>query len=130
MLTAIDHIVMTVQDMDKTITFYRDVLGMSHETFQPATGGAMRHALVFGQYKINLHPADAPYSPHADDPRPGSVDICLLSTLPVTDWCARFAGHDIILVDGPVERTGATGPILSVYVRDPDGNLIEIANRL
>ena len=128
MITSIDHIVMTAADLDATITFYCDVLGMELQTFQPADGSPPRRALCFGDQKINLHDAAAPYVPHARQPVAGAVDLCFLSGMPIADWLARFAAHGIDLEHGPVEKTGATGPLWSVYVRDPDGNLIEISN--
>ena len=128
MITSIDHIVMTAADLDATITFYCDVLGMELQTFQPADGSPPRRALCFGDQKINLHDAAAPYVPHARQPVAGAVDLCFLSGMLIADWQARFAAHGIDLEHGPVEKTGATGPLWSVYVRDPDGNLIEISN--
>ena len=125
-ITGLDHLVLTVADMAATLTFYTDVLGMRAETFQPADGST-RHALKFGSQKINLHPAQAPFEPKAARPAPGSADLCFLTQAPLTDWQAHLAAHDIAIEQGPVARTGATGPILSIYLRDPDGNLIEIS---
>ena len=130
MITAIDHIVLTSADVGKTITFYCDVLGMELQTFSPPDGSAPRRALCFGCQKINIHDSAAPYLPHARNPVSGAVDICLLSDDPVTDWQHRFAKHSITIEHGPVTKAGATGPLWSVYVRDPDGNLIEISNQL
>ena len=129
MITAIDHIVLSSTDPERTIGFYRDVLGMSLQTFTPPDGSAPRRALCFGHQKINIHDAGAPYVPHARNPVAGAVDICLLSDVPVADWQRRFADHGIAVEHGPVAKTGATGPLWSVYVRDPDGNLIEISNQ-
>jgi catechol 2,3-dioxygenase-like lactoylglutathione lyase family enzyme len=128
MITSIDHIVMTVADPDATIAFYCDVLGMELQSFQPADGSPARRALCFGTQKINLHDAASPYVPHARQPVAGAVDLCFLSEMPIADWQDRFADHGIELEHGPVEKTGATGPLWSVYVRDPDGNLVEISN--
>jgi len=128
MITSIDHIVMTVADPDATIAFYCDVLGMELQSFQPADGSPARRALCFGTQKINLHDAASPYVPHARQPVVGAVDLCFLSEMPIADWQDRFADHGIELEHGPVEKTGATGPLWSVYVRDPDGNLVEISN--
>jgi len=130
MITAIDHIVLTSADVDKTIAFYRDVLGMELQVFSPPDGSPPRRALVFGQQKINIHAESAPYIPHARRPVSGAVDLCLLSDLAVAAWEERFAAHGVPLEHGPVAKTGAMGPLMSVYVRDPDGNLIEIANQL
>ncbi len=128
MITSIDHIVMTAADPDATIAFYCDVLGMELQSLQPADGSPARRALCFGNQKINLHDAASPYVPHARQPVAGAVDLCFLSDMPIADWQQRFAANDIALEHGPVEKTGATGPLWSVYVRDPDGNLIEISN--
>ena len=128
MITAIDHIVMTAANVEATIRFYCDVLGMELQEFQPADGSPARKALLFGAQKINLHDAAAPYVPHARQPVAGAVDLCFLSDMPIADWQARLAEHGIPIEHGPVDKTGATGPLWSVYVRDPDGNLIEISN--
>ena len=124
--TAIDHLVLTVADVAVTVSFYRDVLGMAAQTFQAADGGT-RTALTFGAQKINLHPADRPFDPKAGRPTPGSADLCLLTDDALVDWQAHFAQAGVTVIDGPVGRTGATGPIRSLYVRDPDGNLIEVS---
>ena len=130
MITAIDHIVMTSADVDKTIAFYCGVLGMQLQTFSPLDGSVPRRALCFGNQKINIHDEAAPFVPHACKAVSGAVDICLLSDYSVADWQHRFAEHGIAVEHGPVAKTGATGPLWSVYVRDPDGNLIEISNQL
>lgn len=109
------------------MAFYCEVLGMRAETFQPADG-SVRTALLFGAQKINLHDAAAPFAPHAAQVAAGSADLCFLSAVPVADWITHFNDHGVTVEEGPVRRTGATGPILSVYLRDPDGNLIEVAN--
>ena len=125
-LTALDHLVLTVADVDATVAFYRDVLGMAVQTFD-AADGSRRIALTFGAQKINLHPADRPFDPKAARPTPGSADLCLLTADALADWQAHLAQAGVAVIDGPVRRTGATGPIRSIYLRDPDGNLIEIA---
>lgn len=127
-VAGLDHLVLTVADTNKTIAFYRDVLGMTPEQFRPADG-SVRWALKFGVQKINLHPADKPFDPKARVPQPGSVDLCFLSAEPLAAWQARFRVSGVTVEEGPVARTGATGPIISLYVRDPDGNLIEVSNR-
>ncbi len=119
--------VLTVADLERTVAFYQTVLGMTPEQFQPADGST-RWALKFGQQKINLHPADGPFDPKARAPLPGSADLCFLTDAPLAEWQAHLAAHDLTVEDGPVARTGATGPIMSLYVRDPDGNLIEISH--
>lgn len=123
-IEALDHLVLAVADMDATVTFYTRVLGMQAITF-----GEGRRALVFGQQKINLHPASAPLRPHAKSPQAGSADICFLTSTPLDEVIAQLDVCGILIEAGPVARTGATGPIRSVYCRDPDGNLIEVANR-
>lgn len=128
-ITALDHLVLTVGDTATTCTFYADVLGMTAQTFI-GTDGASRTALLFGTQKINLHQEGNAFAPHAVRPTPGSADLCFLTEAPLTNWQAHLAQHNILIEDGPIPRTGATGPILSVYIRDPDGNLIEISQPL
>ena len=129
MISAIDHIVLTAQDMDKTIYFYCEILGMTLQRFSPPDGSADRLAVLFGQQKINLHDASSPYIPHARCPVAGAVDICLLSDVTVENWCKRFEEFSVSIENGPVAKTGTMGPLWSIYVRDPDGNLIEISNQ-
>ena len=129
MIISIDHIVLTVKDMDKTIVFYRDVLGMTLHSFCPKGTREKRYSLNFGNQKINLHQSDSLYNPHADKPLPGTADICFLSLISLDKWKSILIKNDIIVEEGPVQRTGATGNILSLYVRDPDMNLIEISNK-
>ena len=129
MILSIDHIVLTVKDMNNTILFYRDVLGMKLNSFCPEGTVEKRYSLNFGNQKINLHQFDSPYNPHADKPLPGTADICFLSSVSLAKWKSIFIKNDIIVEEGPVQRTGATGNILSLYVRDPDMNLIEISNK-
>ena len=119
----LDHLVLTVADLDRTIAFYRDALGLRVETF-----GAGRTALVFGRQKINLHRAGHEFEPKALRPTPGSADLCFIATTPLEQVIEHLAASGVTIEEGPVRRTGATGPILSVYVRDPDENLIEISN--
>ena len=128
-LTALDHLVLTVADISATVAFYRDVLGMQVQTFTPADGST-RTALTFGTQKINLHPAARPFDPKARHPAPGSADLCFLTDTPLEGWQAHFATQGVTVIAGPVNRTGAMGPIRSLYVRDPDGNLIEVATRV
>lgn len=127
-LSHLDHLVLTVQSIPRTVAFYETVLGMTPAPFQVADGST-RMALRFGPHKINLHEAGAEFDPKAQAPMPGSADLCFLSDTPLTDWQAHFAALDLASVDGPVDRSGAEGPIRSLYIRDPDGNLLEIANR-
>ena len=130
MIKSIDHIVLTAQNIEQTITFYCDVLEMQLETFAPPDGSPARQALKFGNQKINLHDAKAPYVPHAKNPTSGTIDICFLSDLPIQEWIKRFDLHNIPIENGQVQKTGATGPLMSIYVRDPDGSLIEISNQI
>ena len=127
-VTALDHLVLTVANIERTVAFYQGALGMVAETFRPLDG-SMRTALKFGAQKINLHLAGAEFEPRAHRPVPGSADLCFLTETPLADWQARFAFLGIPVLEGPVARTGATGPIRSIYVRDPDGNLIEVSVR-
>ncbi|MGA2706258.1 MAG: VOC family protein [Isosphaeraceae bacterium] len=118
----LDHLVLTVCDVEATCSFYSRVLNM-----EPVTFAEGRRALAFGCQKLNLHPADAPISPHAERPMPGSADLCFISTSPITEVVSHLERLGVPICEGPVRRTGATGPIISVYFRDPDGNLIEVA---
>lgn len=124
---ALDHLVLTVADMDITCAFYADVLGMQVSTFT-AGDGTKRHALFFGAQKINLHQAGAEFEPKAHVATKGSADLCFLSETRLDKWQSHLGALGIDIEIGPIPRTGATGPILSIYVRDPDGNLIEISN--
>ena len=128
-LSALDHLVLTVADIDVTVGFYRDVLGMEAQRFTPADG-TTRWALKFGAQKINLHQVGQEFEPKAKRATTGSADLCFLSDEPVADWQAHLADHGVTVIEGPVKRTGAQGAILSIYLRDPDGNLIEVSNRL
>jgi Lactoylglutathione lyase and related lyases len=123
MIERIDHIVLTVKDIDKTIEFYKDVLGMKLVTF-----GANRRALSFGQQKINLHEYGSEFEPKAQEPLPGSEDLCFITNRTIEEIQKHLSIKGIEIVEGPVNRTGALGPITSIYIRDPDGNLIELSN--
>ncbi|MFQ6553597.1 VOC family protein [Aestuariibius insulae] len=125
-LSRLDHLVLTVGDIDRTVAFYEGVLGMRAETFYPADGST-RVALVFGAQKINLHAAGHEFEPKAMAALPGSADLCFLTEVSLEEWRAAFDAAGVAIEEGPVRRTGATGPILSLYVRDPDGNLIEVS---
>ncbi|MEQ9692596.1 VOC family protein [Shimia sp. SDUM112013] len=125
-VSSLDHLVLTVSDISATLTFYSEILGMQIEQFRPADGST-RWALKYGSQKINLHSAEVVFAPHAKHPVPGSADLCFLSDTPISQWMAHLSANSIEIIEGPVQRTGATGPILSIYVRDPDQNLIEIS---
>jgi catechol 2,3-dioxygenase-like lactoylglutathione lyase family enzyme len=128
-IKALDHLVLTVADIDATVDFYTRVLGMQAESFTPS-GGTPRMALRFGAQKINLHQTGAEFLPHAGHVQAGSADLCFLSDTPLAEWQAHLSANGVQIEEGPVQRTGAEGPLLSIYLRDPDGNLIEISNRL
>ena len=126
----IDHVVITVNDLNKSIEFYTKVLGMHLHEFLSATDNIKRKSLKFGNQKINLHEVSKPFKPHAKSPKPGSMDMCLLSQKKIEDWIIKFNNLHIKIEEGPVQKTGANGPIKSIYVRDPDQNLIEISNQI
>lgn len=123
-IDRLDHLVLTVADVPAAIEFYTTVLGMRHVTFNG------RHALTFGDSKINLHQAGREFEPKAERPTPGSADVCLITADPLDDVIAHLATTGVPIEEGQVTRTGATGPITSVYVRDPDQNLVELSNYL
>ncbi len=122
-ITHIDHIVLTVADIDRTVEFYQTVLGMAVERF-----GAGRTALKFGSQKINLHQYGNEFEPKAGCPLPGSQDLCFLADTGLEEAMRHVTACGVEIIEGPVVRTGATGAILSFYFRDPDNNLIEVAN--
>ena len=122
-IDRLDHLVLTVADIAATCAFYSRVLGMEVVTF-----GTGRSALVFGSQKINLHAKGKEFEPKAATPTPGSADLCFISSTPLAKVLAHLQQCRVSILEGPVQRTGATGPIVSVYFRDPDANLIEISN--
>ena len=122
-IDRIDHVVMTVRSVDATCAFYERVLGM-----QPVTFAGGRRALAFGRQKINLHEAGREFVPKAHVAAPGTLDICLVTTTPLPEVIEHLARCDVTIIEGPVAKTGATGPLRSVYFRDPDQNLIEVSN--
>ena len=124
-LDRLDHIVLTVRSIERTCAFYDDVLGMDLITFQ-----GNRKALIFGRQKINVHELGKEYEPKAYVPTPGSADLCFLTHTPLLDVIHHLNSLSITIEAGPLERTGAQGPILSVYIRDPDENLIEISQAM
>ncbi|WP_312945430.1 VOC family protein [Stutzerimonas kunmingensis] len=124
-ISHLDHLVLTVADIEKTVDFYTRVLGMQAETF-----GEGRKALSFGNQKINLHQAGREFEPKAERPTPGSADLCFIVATPLDRVIAHLETQGVSIIEGPVQRTGATGPIRSVYVRDPDLNLIELSNSM
>jgi catechol 2,3-dioxygenase-like lactoylglutathione lyase family enzyme len=124
-IDRIDHVVLTVDDIERTIGFYADVLGMTEVSF-----GSGRKALAFGSSKINLHQRGRELEPKAANPTPGSADLCLIADEPLEAVVADLAAHGVAIEEGQVSRTGARGSITSVYIRDPDRNLIELSNYL
>ena len=122
-ITNIDHIVLTVKNINKTVQFYESVLGMVGESL-----GEGRIALKFGNQKINLHEQGNEFEPRANKPTPGSEDLCFLTNSKLEVVMKHVISKGVKIIEGPVARTGATGPIISFYFRDPDQNLIEVAN--
>ena len=122
-IDRMDHFVITVADRERTAAFYRDVLGMTIKPF-----GNDRLAIHFGEHKINIHVRGAELAPYAAAPTPGSADVCFITPVPVEEVAQWLSSKGIAVELGPVSCTGATGPLTSVYLRDPDGNLIELAN--
>lgn len=122
-IDRIDHFVLTVRDPEATCAFYSRVLGMHPVTF---AGG--RKALAFGNQKINLHQAGREFEPKAERPVPGSADFCLITSVPLAEVMAHLESCGVAIIEGPVAKTGATGPLRSVYFRDPDLNLVEVSN--
>ena len=119
----LDHLVLTVENIDATVDFYQRVMGMEKVTF-----GGGRVALAFGNQKINLHQSGKEFDPKAARVQPGSADLCFILETPVEQAVDRLQELGVPVIEGPVGRTGATGNILSAYFRDPDGNLIEVSN--
>lgn len=122
LIAHLDHLVLTCVDLEATTRFYTNVLQMQRETF-----GAGRIAFRFGNQKINIHVRGAEFEPKAHLPVPGALDLCFIASVPLAEVIAHLSAHAWPIIEGPVERTGATGKIRSVYVRDPDFNLIEIS---
>lgn len=122
MIDHLDHLVLTTTDEAACVRFYVDLLGMTLETF-----GAGRKAFRFGNQKINLHVKGSEFEPKAHLPVPGAMDLCFIAAVPLDDVIARLNAHGATIIEGPVMRTGATARIRSVYLRDPDLNLIEIS---
>jgi catechol 2,3-dioxygenase-like lactoylglutathione lyase family enzyme len=124
-IDRIDHIVLTVRDIDAACEFYSRVLGMQVNVF-----GEGRKALSFGNQKINLHEAGREFEPKAEKPTPGSADLCFITDTPLEQVAVHIRACGVDIIEGPVRRTGAVGRIESVYLRDPDRNLIEVSNYL
>ena len=124
-ISKLDHFVLTVRNIEKTISFYTSVMGMKKEVF--AEG---RVALTYGEQKINLHELGHEFEPKAFYPMPGSADLCFITKTPLNEAMAHVKRFEVEIIEGPVERTGAKGSIHSLYFRDPDNNLIEVANEV
>ena len=130
-LEKIDHVVITVKNLNKTIDFYTNILGMNLEKFSSTLDdNQIRYAVSFGSQKINIHEEKKPIKPNALNPSSGSMDICFISKNKINDWVHHLVKKGINIEIGPEKKTGALGPILSIYIRDPDFNLIEISNQL
>jgi catechol 2,3-dioxygenase-like lactoylglutathione lyase family enzyme len=121
----LDHLVLTVQDIEASVDFYQRVLGMTKEVFSEG-----RIALSFGEQKINLHESGREFEPKAGLVQVGSADLCFIIETPLSEAVMHLRGCKVELLEGPVKRTGALGPIMSLYFRDPDMNLIEVSNYL
>jgi catechol 2,3-dioxygenase-like lactoylglutathione lyase family enzyme len=121
----IDHVVLTVADLGRTIDFYERVLGMKSVTF-----GEGRRALAFGDQKLNLHQAGREFEPKARRPTPGAVDLCFTTDMPLNDVAAHLRSQSVAIELGPVDKIGARRALRSLYFRDPDGNLIEVSNEV
>ncbi|WP_431266044.1 VOC family protein [Roseateles chitinivorans] len=127
MIDHLDHLVLTTSHEADCVRFYTEVLGMRLESFVGGTPPVTRRAFQFGQQKINLHVKGAEFEPKAHTPVPGALDLCFIASLPLDEVVARLQAAAVAIVEGPVIRTGATSKLRSIYVRDPDLNLIEIS---
>jgi catechol 2,3-dioxygenase-like lactoylglutathione lyase family enzyme len=125
MIDRVDHIVLTTRDLQACTRFYTEALGMKLETFRTPT--EERLALKFGQQKINVHLWGKEFTPRAHVAAPGTLDLCFIASVPLSEVILRLKEKQIAILEGPVKKTGALGPMNSVYVRDPDLNLIEIS---
>ncbi len=124
-IDSLDHLVLTVKDIDLTCAFYKKVLGMQIVAFDDD-----RKALSFGSQKINLHQHGNEFEPKAVKPTPGSGDLCFITSVRISEVISHMDACGVRIIEGPVERAGAIGPLMSIYFRDPDLNLIEVSNRL
>jgi len=124
-VTKLDHLVLTVRDIEETKIFYKTVLGM-----EPILFGEGRVALKFGNQKINLHEVGKEFVPKAKHPMPGSADLCFITSVALEKAMKHVRSCRVKIIEGPVSRTGATSPLLSFYFRDPSGNLIEVSNEV
>ncbi|MGA7984857.1 MAG: VOC family protein [Burkholderiales bacterium] len=125
MIDHLDHIVLTTRDLEGCIRFYEEILAMKLSKFDTPQGKRM--ALGFGAQKINIHEWGKEFTPRAHVAAPGTLDLCFIAAVPLDEVIAKLKASGVPIIEGPVMKTGATGPIRSVYVRDPDLNLIEIS---
>jgi catechol 2,3-dioxygenase-like lactoylglutathione lyase family enzyme len=125
MIDHIDHVVLTTRDLPACLRFYSEILGMKLEKFE--TPGATRLALKFGKQKINVHEWGREYTPRAHVAAPGTLDLCFIASVPLEEVIEKLKASNVSILEGPVMKTGATSKIRSVYVRDPDLNLVEIS---
>jgi catechol 2,3-dioxygenase-like lactoylglutathione lyase family enzyme len=125
MIDHIDHVVLTTRDLLSCLRFYTDILGMTLEKFQ--TPSETRMALKFGNQKINVHEWGREFTPRAHVAAPGTLDLCFIASVPLEKVIEKLQQSDVRIIEGPVMKTGATSKIRSVYVRDPDLNLVEIS---
>ena len=125
MIDHVDHIVLTTRDLPSCLRFYSEILGMKHETFQTPT--ETRIALKFGNQKINVHEWGREFTPRAHVAAPGTLDLCFIASVPLEKVMEKLRQENVKIIEGPVMKTGATAKIRSVYVRDPDLNLVEIS---
>ena len=121
----IDHVVLTVADLGRTIAFYERVLGMTAISF-----GEGRRGVAFGDQKLNLHQAGQEFEPRALRPAPGAIDMCFTTDVPLDEVAAHLRSESVVIEHGPVDKVGARSALRSLYFRDPDGNLIEVSNEL
>ena len=130
MILSIDHVVLTSSNIKKTIIFFTEVLEMNLIEDHIKEDNSKRYSLHFGEYKINIHEANNLFYPHAKVSMPGTLDICFISEKKISYWINKFKKLNIKIISGPIERIGANGRLISIYCNDPDGNLIEISNRI
>jgi Lactoylglutathione lyase and related lyases len=128
MIDAIDHVVLTSSNLENTLNFYCKVLGMNLKKDLIKEDGTVRYSLYFGKNKINIHELNNIFTPHARLVDTGTLDICFTSSKKISYWKSKLAKFNIEIIEGPVKRIGATSNLLSIYCKDPDGNLIEISN--
>ena len=125
-VTGLDHLVLTISYIAATVAFYQGILGMVPQVFKAADGNT-HTSLSFGTQKMNLHAVDNTFKPNAHSPTTGSTDLCLLVDSPLDEWINHLKSQKVDIIDGPVSRSGARGAITSIYLRDPDLNLIEVS---